>query len=255
MASQDDYEVRVEDHERVRLLTLSRPAKLNAFTPDGYRRLRERLEEATRDEGVAVCVLTGAGRAFSAGVDLSVMERPGGSTELGETFDPMFEVLATFPKPLVAAVNGVAVGFGATLLLHCDLVFVDEGATIGLPFVALGTTAEAASSWLLPARVGPQRANWIVLSGERLSAAQAVEHGLALAEAPAGRVVEVALERAGQVAAHSTPALVANKALLRNGWAESVRETWVREKAAMVALAKEVGPIGWRGTGKDQGGS
>ncbi len=241
------YELTAEDHGRVRLLTLSRPEKLNAFTPDGYRALRRRLEEAAADDQVAACVLTGRGRAFSAGVDLSVMERPGGSTELGQAFDPMLEALVTFPKPLLAAVNGVAVGFGATILLHCDLVFVDEQATIRLPFVALGTTAEAASSWLLAQRLGPQRSAWVVLSGEKMSAAQAVACGFALEAAPAGRVVEVALERAGRIAEHAVAALVANKALLRHGWPETVAATWEREKEAMKDLAERVGPISWKG--------
>ena len=111
------YAVAVEDHDRVRVLALDRPAKLNAFTAEGYRALKARLDEAAADPHIRVCVLTGRGRAFSAGVDLNEMSRPGGSAELGTDFDPLLDCLARFPKPLVAAVNGLAVGFGATLLL------------------------------------------------------------------------------------------------------------------------------------------
>jgi len=239
------YDVAAADHGHVRLLTLNRPGKLNAFTPEGYRALRARLEECAVDAGVSVCVLTGAGRAFSSGVDLSVMGRPDGSTELGAEFDPLLERLATFPKPLVAAVNGVAVGFGATLLLHCDIVVVDEAAEVRMPFVRLGTCAEAASSWLLPQRVGMQQASWMVLSGTGLDARAAVANGFALAVAPAGAVVRAALERAQAMAEHPVAALVANKRLLREGWAEAIDAVWAREKEAMKSVAAELGPIGW----------
>jgi enoyl-CoA hydratase/carnithine racemase len=239
------YQVTWADHGRVRLLTLNRPTKLNAFTPEGYRVLRTALDTAAEDPGVAVCVLTGTGRAFSSGVDLSVMGRPDGSTDLGAEFDPLLERLATFPKPLVAAVNGLAVGFGATILLHCDIVVFDEAAEVRMPFVRLGTCAEAASSWLLPQRVGMQQASWMVLSGSALDARAAVANGFALALAPAGTVVAAALDRAQEIAAHPIAALVANKRLLREGWAQAIEAVWIREKEAMKAVAEELGPIGW----------
>jgi enoyl-CoA hydratase/carnithine racemase len=241
------YEVAVEDHDKVRVLVLDRPAKLNAFTAEGYHALRTQLDVASADAGVAVCVLTGRGRAFSAGVDLNEMSRPGGSAELGADFDPLLECLARFPKPLVAAVNGLAVGFGATLLLHCDLVVVDEAAEIRMPFVTLGTCAEAGSSWLLPRRVGPQQASWLMLSGSPFGAEEAVATGFALARAPAGEALTRALTMAGALAVHRVDALVANKALLREGHAEAVIDVWQREKAAMAAMAAKLGPIGWSG--------
>ena len=145
------------------------------------------------------------------------MSRPGGSAELGVDFDPLLDCLARFPKPLVAAVNGLAVGFGATLLLHCDLVVVDETAEIRMPFVSLGTCAEAGSSWLLPRRVGPQQASWMMLSGSPLSAEDAVATGFAFARAPAGHALAEALTIAGALAAHNVDALVANKALFAPG--------------------------------------
>jgi len=247
--STPEYAVYAEDRGTVRVLVLDRPQKLNAFTAAGYVALRTRLEAAAADPAVAVCVLTGRGRAFSAGVDLSEMARPGGSAELGEHFDPLLACLAGFPKPLVAAVNGIAVGFGATLLLHCDIVVVDDGAEIRMPFVALGTCAEAASSWLLPRLVGPQQASWTVLSGAPLSAADAVACGLALRRAPAGGALEDAVVLAAALGAHPVAALVANKQLLRAGMAEQVATVWAREKAAMVALAEQLGPLRWPGTG------
>jgi enoyl-CoA hydratase/carnithine racemase len=238
------YDVVAMDDGNVRVLTLNRPQKLNAFTPDGYRVLRGRLDDAASDTAVSVCVLTGAGRAFSSGVDLSFVSRPNGAAELGTEFDPLMERLATFPKPLLAAVNGVAVGFGATLLLHCDVVVVDEAAEVRMPFARLGTTAEASSSWLLPQRVGAQTASWLLLSGAGLDAASAVSSGFALCTAAAGEALAATLQRARTIAAHPLPALVANKALLRHGWAEQIAEVWPREKTAARALAEEIGPIG-----------
>ncbi len=243
--STSEFRVDTEDHGAVRLLTLNRPEKLNAFTSRGYQILTRQLADAAESPDVAVCVLTGSGRAFSAGVDLTEMTAPGGKEALGANFDPLLAALVGFPKPLVAAVNGLAVGFGATILLHCDVVVVDEQAEIRLPFVALGTCAEAASSWLLPRRLGMQLASWMVLSGTSLSAGDALRIGLALAETAAGQVVDEALVLAQQMAAHSVAALVANKALLRHGWAERVDEVWQREKAAMARLSAELGPIGW----------
>jgi enoyl-CoA hydratase/carnithine racemase len=235
------------DAGRVRTLRFDRPDKLNAFTAQGYDALTERLQAAAGDPGVAVCVITGTGRAFSAGVDLHAVSTPEGSKELGVHFNPMIEALATFPKPLIGAVNGLAVGLGATLLLHCDLVVIDETALVRMPFVALGTCAEASSSWLLPKRVGPQQAMWMVLSGRAFTADEVVANGFALAKAPAGQAHAKAVELATELAAHEIAALVANKALLREGWARQIVEVWDREQEAMKAIALELGPIGWNG--------
>jgi enoyl-CoA hydratase/carnithine racemase len=243
--SASEYLVSVEDHDNVRVLVLDRPAKLNAFTAEGYRALKAQLDAIADDPHMAVAVLTGRGRAFSAGVDLNEMSRPGGSAELGADFDPLLDCLARFPKPLVAAVNGLAVGFGATLLLHCDIVIVDEAAQIRMPFITLGTCAEAGSSWLLPRRVGPQQASWMMLSGAPLTADDAVATGFALARAPAGHALAEALSTAAALAVHDVDALVANKGLLRDGFAAKITEVWQREKAAMAAMAEKLGSIGW----------
>ncbi len=244
-ASTVDFRVLSKDDSGVRLLTLCRPEKLNAFTADGYRVLRASLNEAAVAPNVAVCVLTGQGRAFSSGVDLSEMGRPNGPSDLGAEFDPLLECLANFPKPLMAAVNGLAVGFGATLLLHCDIVVLDEEVEIRLPFVSLGTAAEAASSYLLPLRVGAQQAAWMMLSASALSAEQAVANGFALASVERGRVLDATLDMARKVAEHGSAVLVANKRLLRVGSQLGIHEAWQREKATMSALAEEFGSFGW----------
>jgi len=241
------FAIRTEDAGRVRTLVFDRPDKLNAFTAKGYTVLEEHLRAAADDPDIAVVIMTGNGRAFSAGVDLHAVATPEGSAELGVRFNPMIAQLATFPKPLIAAVNGLAVGLGATILLHCDLVVIDEEAKVKMPFVALGTCAEASSSWLLPKRVGPQQAMWMVLSGRAFSADEVVANGFALAKAPAGQAHAEAMKMAAQLAEHHIAALVANKALLRQGWAEQIIEVWDREQVAMKAIAEELGPIGWSG--------
>ena len=115
-------------------------------------------------------LLEGAGRGFSSGVDPASVGTEGSA--LGETFDDLIESLIRFSKPLVAAVHGVAIGFGATLLLHCDLVIVADSARLRLPFTALGTTPEAASNVLLPQIVGLQRAADLLLTHDGSPAAR-----------------------------------------------------------------------------------
>jgi enoyl-CoA hydratase/carnithine racemase len=239
------YEVTSTDHERVRVLTLTRPDKLNAFTPDGYRRLRGALEDAATDDDVAVCVLTGAGRAFSSGVDLKALGQEGGGAALSAEFDLLLAALASFEKPLAAAVNGLAVGFGATLLLHCDLVVIDETATIRLPFAQIGTAAEAGSSYLLPLRVGPQHAARWIFSAEAMTAADAVAIGFALEQAPAGTALETTLALVAPMAGHHLQSLIVNKRLLRAGWADAIKQADVRERAAAGELSNLLGGIGW----------
>ena len=142
----------VGDDGTVRTLTLNRPARLNAFTAASYQSLATLLVEADGDEKVHAVVLRGAGRAFSSGVDLDALRaHPDAPTELGQRFDELLDVLMTLRIPLLAAVTGPAVGFGATILLHCDLVLVADDARLRFPFTSLHTAPEAGSSMLLAA--------------------------------------------------------------------------------------------------------
>lgn len=239
----DQFRIGSRDHGPIRVLTFERPEKLNAFTATGYRQLSDALELAATDDGSAVCILTGRGRAFSSGADLSELERAGGPSEMGTNFDALLESLTRFPKPLMAAVNGLAVGFGATLLLFCDVVVVDETAEVTLPFVRMGTCVEAAGSWLLPRRVGWQQASWMLLSGGPVDADRAVSSGLAVAKAGHGRSLEDALTMAATLAEHPIPALEANKRLLRDGWDEAIAQAWARERSTMSSLADTSGAV------------
>ena len=156
------------------VLTMSRPRQRNAFNRQMWHELRDALRDAQEDPGVHAVVVTGTAGAFSAGQDLSEMT---GADDPG--FGAFMDRLCAFDKPLLAAVNGVGVGIGLTLLLHCDVVYIAEGARLRPPFVALGVVPEAASSYLLPATIGWQRAAEVLLTADWIDARRAVELGLA----------------------------------------------------------------------------
>jgi len=154
----------VEDRDRVRLLTFNRPDRANAFNEELYHAAADALRAAATDDDVAVVVFTGAGKAFCAGTDLLEMAETvdagvGGDAVSRNGFPAFVDVLQEFPKPLLAAVNGAAVGLGFTMLAHCDIVFVSDRARLLAPFTNMGVAPEAASSYLLPRRMGRQRAS------------------------------------------------------------------------------------------------
>jgi enoyl-CoA hydratase/carnithine racemase len=174
--------LQISDENRVRTLTLNRPEVLNAFNEELYEATAVALREAAADPDVAVVLLTGAGRAFSAGNDLKEMQRRITDPEFnaqGSHFTAMIEALADLPKPLICAVNGVGVGIGATVLGYADLVFMSSTARLKTPFTSLGVAPEAASSYLLPQLIGRQNAAWLLMSSEWVDAAEAHQMGLA----------------------------------------------------------------------------
>lgn len=171
----------IADDNRVRTLTLNRPEKLNAFNEALYQATAEALAAAAADPEVAVVLLTGAGRAFSSGKDLTEMQARITDPSLGggSAFSTMVDALSRFPKPLICAVNGVGVGIGATILGYADLVFMSSTARLKCPFTSLGVAPEAASSYLLPQLVGRQNAAWLLMSSEWVDAREALRMGLA----------------------------------------------------------------------------
>jgi enoyl-CoA hydratase/carnithine racemase len=231
----------IEDRNRIRLLTLNRPRQLNAFNDALYDALANALAEAAEDPGVAVVVVTGAGRAFSAGQDLGELNnRPQYGDGRAHGFQPFMDVLEAFPKPLVAAVNGIGVGIGLTMLLHCDLVLIGEGARLRAPFVSLGVTAEAASTVLLPPRIGWQETAHLLYTADWLSAERAVEIGLAWRRVPDDALMASVMELAREIAAMPIPSLVATKRLLLASRLGAIRAARERENRAFAAL--EGGP-------------
>ncbi|MDQ2636983.1 MAG: enoyl-CoA hydratase-related protein [Actinomycetota bacterium] len=174
--------LQISDENRVRTLTLNRPEVLNAFNEELYLATATALHDAAADPDVAVVLLTGAGRAFSAGNDLNEMQRritDPAFNEQGSHFSTMIDALTELPKPLICAVNGVGVGIGATILGYADLVFMSSTARLKTPFTSLGVAPEAASSYLLPRLMGRQNAAWLLMSSEWVDAEEAQQMGLA----------------------------------------------------------------------------
>jgi enoyl-CoA hydratase/carnithine racemase len=216
-----------ERQDGVLVLTLNRPARRNAFNDQQYDDLREALAEAQADDRVRVALVTGAAGAFSAGQDITEMGK-------GRAFTPFVDQLSAFDKPLLAAVSGVAVGIGLTMLLHCDVVYVSENARLRAPFVSLGLVCEAGSSLLLSSLVGPQRAAEVLFTGRWIPAREAVELGLAVAVVPGEQLASSALAKAKEIASQPLGALRAVKQLLAAARADALRQAREREDAAQI---------------------
>lgn len=220
-------------------LILDRAERLNAFTANGYREFRLALERCDTDELVRAVVVTGRGRAFSAGADRSLLDpcsTDDARDRAGEEFDLLLTALAQFGKPLFAAVNGLAVGFGATMLMYCDVVLLAETARLRLPFTELGIVPEAGSSALLPSRVRWADAMWSVLSSEWIDAAQAYRMGLAWRVEPDADLRHCAATAAATVAALDPQAVAATKRLMTTGRADAARQAITRELHELRAL-------------------
>jgi enoyl-CoA hydratase/carnithine racemase len=212
----------------VAFLVLSRPAQRNAFNNQMYDELRDALRDAQENDGVRVVVITGAPGAFSAGQDLGEMGKP--PVEPGEHgFGPFMDRLCQFDKPLLAAVNGVGVGIGLTLLLHCDIVYIAEGARLRAPFVPLGVVPEAASSYLLPSLIGHPRAAEVFYTAAWIDAARAVELGIAARICGPEELMPAIRATAAEIAAQPLGALRHTRRLLLAARSDAVRAARARE--------------------------
>lgn len=217
---------------RVLVATLNRPDVMNAFDPEMTDRLARVVDEAESDEGIHVLVVTGAGRGFSSGFDLAASPDP--SRELGTP--DLFKRLTLFSKPLVLAINGVGVGVGATICSFAEVVVVAESARLRCPFVGLGLTAEAGSTYQFGRLLGHQRAAWFLLSGTWLSARECVEAGLALACFADDELRERTLEMATTLAAQPLESLVETKRLLNEPHREQFIASIRAENEAVTRL-------------------
>lgn len=209
-------------------ITMNRPAKKNALTAEMYACMAEALSDADDDPDVRVILVTGAGGSFTAGNDLSdfLKDPPVDHSA------PVYRFITTLPrirKPMVAAIEGVAVGIGTTMLLHCDLAYAAQGTRFILPFINLGLVPEAASSLFLPRLVGHRRAAELLMFGEPFDAEHARAFGIINAVCEPGQLMDTAREAASKLAAKPMQALLATKALLRRG-----------EETVAVRIAAEV---------------
>lgn len=231
--------LQISDHQRVRTLVLDRPDALNAFDEALYDATTEALLDAAADPGVAVVLLTGAGRAFSAGTDLREMHARTTDPEFvpgKHGFIGLLDALVEFPKPLICAVNGIGIGIGATILGFADLAFMASTARLKCPFTSLGVAPEAASSYLFPRLVGRQDAAWMLMSSEWIDAAQAHEMGLVWKVCEPGDLLAEATRHAEVLAARPISSLVAVKRTISAPLRADIDAARERENAAFAEL-------------------
>jgi enoyl-CoA hydratase/carnithine racemase len=230
-------------------LTLNRPEKKNALTRAMYQALGDAIDGAGDDVGVRCILIQAEGDTFTAGNDLGDFAAVNRGEPVGDAAgsrgNPLLVALARAATPIVAAVNGRAVGIGTTMLLHCDLVFVSDDARLTTPFVNLALVPEAASSLTLPARIGHARAFAMFVLGEAVDAKQAVDWGIANAAFPRADLRARARAAADAIAARPASAVRLTKALMRDPAALAARmeiegvhfATQLRSAEAKEALA------------------
>ncbi len=218
----------------VRILRMNRPKAKNAFNNEMYNELADAIGEAVEQSAVRVLVITGQGDAFSAGQDLNEMTTttPGGGP-IG--FERLLDALGACDKPIIAAVNGVALGIGMTMLGHTDLNYFASNARMKCPFTSLGVTPEAASSMLFPRLMGIQRTNEFLFTARWMGADEAVAVGLGIAVVPGTDLMKTVLDKATEIAAMPPRAVQATKALLRASDADVMRAVRDRENASLAA--------------------
>ena len=227
------------DEDGVLLLTLNRPDRKNAFNDEQWDATAAALRAASEDRRVAVVVLTGAGGNFSSGVDLAAFQGDPAPRADGyeSAFHAFVPALFAFNKPLIAAVQGVSVGGGATIPLACDFVYAGESLRMRLPFANLGLVPEIGSSYTLSAAIGRQRAAEIMLSAEWIDADRALELGLVARVVPDVQLLEQTLVKARQIAQWPTSSLCAIKATLRTAHQAALDASIAFENEAMSRLA------------------
>ena len=230
----------IDDDNRVRTLTLNRPEALNAFDEALYDATAEALSAAAVDPEVAVVVITGTGRAFSAGQDLTDMQAritdPAGFVAGKHGFPGLIDALAAFSKPLVCAVNGLGLGIGATILGFADLAFMSTAAKLKCPFTSLGVAPEAASSYLLPALMGRQNAAWLLMSSEWVDAAEALRMGLVWKVCEPGDLLAETRRHAELLASRTISSLTAVKEAIMEPTRRAIAEARSREDAYFAEL-------------------
>lgn len=219
------------DGEGVLQMTLNRPRRKNAFDETQWNALAEALDAAREDTQVAVVVLTGAGGNFSSGADLSSFSGeppPPRADGKPSSFFACVDAIFAFDKPLLAAVQGVAVGGGCTLAVAADIVYVGESVRMRLPFANLGLVPEIASSYTLQSAIGRQRANELMFTAEWIDSKRALEVGLAARAFPDDALLAATIGKAREIAQWPIPALV------------SIKRTLQSVHQASIAAAREI---------------
>lgn len=214
----------IEDHRKayIQTIRLNRADKKNALTPQMYLAIAEALHSAQTDKKVRVTVLTGSGDSFTAGNDIGdfviTSNAPKGEKSLTQgpaPFPAFLSALMAAQKPVIAAVNGMAIGVGVTMLMHCDLVYAADTARFGMPFVNLGAVPEAGSSVLIPNMIGRMRAMELFLLGEQFTAQKAQQLGFVNTIFPANLLMAEVMSIAQRLAEKAPSAVRETKRLVR----------------------------------------
>jgi 2-(1,2-epoxy-1,2-dihydrophenyl)acetyl-CoA isomerase len=225
------FELKGEGTAQIALVTLNRPAALNSFTKQMHKDLWAAFDEIAANKNIRAMVLTGAGRGFCAGADLSefdfsdgpnLVERANPRTVINDYFNPTALKLQLLRVPTIAAVNGVAAGAGASYALGCDITIASPAASFIQAFSKIGLIPDSGGSWLLPQRLGMARAMALCMTGDKLSAAQAKEWGLIWDVAD--DALAAALAMASRMAVMPTKALIETRHLLRSAVTNTYKE-------------------------------
>ena len=213
--------LRVEIDGPVATLTLDRPEALNALTAPIKVALRKALESIAADRSVRAVILTGAGRAFCAGQDLAERDEPDAApleVELRERYNPIVRLLRSMGQPVIAAVNGVAAGAGASIALACDIRIAAEEARFVLAFGRIGLVPDSGATWFLPRLVGSARATEMALVGDPIDAEHALRIGLVSKVVPRDELLAAARALADQLSAAAPLAIAMTKQALDRTW-------------------------------------
>ena len=227
--------INLRDEGAIRVVEMDRPEALNAFSNQLMDELTDAFQAAARDSGIKVVILTGAGRAFSAGADLMEMGQQN-TYPVRHGFAGLLDTLIDFPKPFFVAVNGVGAGIGATICGLADFAYMADGARLRCPFSSLGVTAEAASTYLFPRLMGRQKASWFLLAAEWMSAAECLEAGLVMEVLPGDQLLPRVLEQAGKLAALPLASLETTKRLIMDPLREQMRASARAENEGLAAM-------------------
>jgi 2-(1,2-epoxy-1,2-dihydrophenyl)acetyl-CoA isomerase len=232
----------------VALITLNRPSSLNSFTRQMHRDLWTALDRIEADKSIRAVVITGAGRGFCAGADLAefdfapgpdLVKRADPGPVIDQAFNPTVRKLQALRVPIVAAVNGVAAGAGASLAMTCDLAIAAPGATFIQAFSKIGLVPDAGGTWFLIKKLGLARAMGTAMLGEKVGAKDAKEWGMIWDVAPEGEdCVEAAMKLAQRLAAMPTKALVATRKLLRSAASNDLDQQLDAERDMQSQLGK-----------------
>ena len=216
-------------------LTLNRPEKKNALTQEMYQRLADKINEAAGDFSIRAIVINSNGDSFTAGNDINDFANNPQMDEGSPVFNFLFAI-HNFPKPLIAAVHGRAVGIGTTMLMHCDIVTANPNSVFSMPFVSLGLVAEGGSSYLFPRLVGHAKASEILLTGRSFTSDEALQMGLIneISEDHFG----AAMKFANTLAEQPPTAVINTKALLKSGSHEALNQV-MRAEGELFRMAMD----------------